>query len=331
MLSARGIERRYAGRSVLAIDRLDVDPGTVTALVGPNGAGKSTLLRVLGFVERPDAGTLVLDQRLVVSEADRRGARRRVTLVEQRPFLFPGTVRDNLRYALRLHGLDAELVVRRVGEALERMGVGALAERPARELSDGETQRVAVARALCLEPNVLLLDEPLSAADRAAQRDFHGALDAARAAGVAIVIASHRIEEAFRWSDRLLSLADGVLSRATPENLFRAVLTEGPPERTVPIGPLALHVVTDRVGPVTIVIPPDDIVVSREALSSSARNQFRGRITRISDDGRGTVTLTVDAGLDLVVRITHRSLEQMGLALGSEVALAVKSVAVRVY
>jgi tungstate transport system ATP-binding protein len=331
MLSARGIERRYRGRPVLAIDRLDLAPGSTTALVGPNGSGKSTLLRILALVERPDAGSVFLDQRPVVTERDRRRGRRVVTLVEQRPLLFSGTVRANLLYALGLHGDRGDRAAARVTMALERLGVGALANRETSELSDGEVQRVAVARACCLEPRVLLLDEPLAAADRVAERALHETLASLREAGVASCVASHRVEDAFRWSDRVLSLAGGRLTPVTPENLFRAVLPPGPPERSVRIGPIELNVVTDHTGPVSIVIPPDDIVVSREPSESSARNQYRGRVTRVSDDRRGTVTLGVDVGVELVVRITHGSLERLGLKLGTEVVLAVKSVAVRVH
>lgn len=331
MLSVRDVVRSYGGRQVLAIDRLDLTPGTATALVGPNGAGKSTLLRILAMLERPDSGTVFLDQRPVVNDSDRRRGRRIVTLVEQRPLLFHGTVLANLRYALGLHGITGATADRRARDALDRLGVQPLADREGRALSDGETQRVAVARAVALAPQALLLDEPLSAADRAAERELHGCLTSLAEAGVAICVASHRIEDAFRWSDRVLSLAGGRLSPATPENLFRAVLPPGPPERSVRIGPLDLHLVTERTGPVTIVIPPDDIVVSLAPSASSARNQFRGRVTRIGDDGRGTVTLSVDVGLDLVVRITHTSLDQLGIALGSEVSLAVKTMAVRVH
>lgn len=331
MLSARGIVRWYDGREVLRIDRLDLEPGSATAIVGPNGSGKSTLLRILAAVERADAGTLYLDQRPIVSRADRAHARKLVTLVEQRPLLFRGTVRHNLRYGLALHGIKGTDAARRIADALERLAISALADRPARALSEGELQQAAVARAVALAPRVLLLDEPLSAADRAAVHALHRTLEAIRADGVAVCVASHQIEQAYRWSDRLLSLAGGRLSPVTPENLFRTVLPDGPPARTVSVGPLELTLVTQRSGPVTVVIPPEDILVSRGPLSSSARNQFRGRVTRVSDDGRGTVSVTVDAGVELVARITRRALEELNLSIGADVVLAIKATALRVY
>jgi molybdopterin-binding protein len=331
MLSARGLERSYRNELVVSIDALDLAPGSISAVVGPNGSGKSTLLRLLAFLEPPDAGTLSLDGAVVRTPAERRRARRRVTLVDQRPFMFPGTARQNVTYALSLHGVSGATAAHRADAALERLALTTLADRPARTLSEGEIQRLGVARALALKPRVLLLDEPVSGADRAAVRQLHQVLDEERAAGTVLCFASHQIEDAYRWSERVIGLAGGRLSPVTPENLFRAELPEGPESRVIRLGPLQLHVVTDRVGPATIVIPPEDIIVSLAPLVASTRNQFRGRVTKISEDGRGGVTVTVDVGVELLARITRKALDELGIVLGKDVVLAVKAMAVRVY
>ncbi|MFQ6045128.1 MAG: ABC transporter ATP-binding protein [Gemmatimonadales bacterium] len=331
MLSARGLVRRYGATPAVELEALDLEAGTITAVVGPNGSGKSTMLRLLAFLERPDAGTLTLDGKPVESRVERRKARRKVTLVEQRPFLFPGTVTDNIRYALALHGIRGQEISRAVAESLERLSLGDYAGRSSSALSEGESQRVALARALALSPQVLLLDEPLSGADRAAGRDFHRALEEERSRGTAICYASHLIEEAYRWSSDVIGLAHGRLSPVTPENLFRVNLPEGSGTRVVDVGPLKVRVMTDRTGPSTVVIPPEDIVVSRTPLAASTQNRFRGRVTRISEDGKGGVTLTVDAGVDLSVRITRKALDELELGLATEVVLSVKTMAVRVY
>jgi molybdopterin-binding protein len=331
MLSARDVEHRYGDRVVLALDALSLEPGSITALAGPNGSGKSTLLRILGCVERPTRGAVILDGKPLATAGDRQRARRRVTLVEQRPLLFRGTVAQNLAYALSLHGVRGAAAARRSAVALERMDLAALAHREARSLSEGEIQRVAIARALVLEPAALLLDEPVSAADPASTAALHRAFEAERARGTAICFASHQVEDAFRWSDRLLGLADGRISPVTPVNLFRAVLPEGSGTRTVRAGPLEIHVVTDRSGPVTIAIPPEDVVLSPAPLRSSARNTFQGRITRIAEDGRGGVAVTVDVGVDLRARITRAALQDLALALGSPVVVTFKTMAVRVF
>ncbi|UCF40876.1 MAG: ATP-binding cassette domain-containing protein [Gemmatimonadota bacterium] len=331
MLEALGIEHAYGGRAVLSVDALELERGTVTAVVGPNGSGKSTLLRILSFVERPRAGAILLEGGLVVGRRERLAARRRVTMVEQHPYLFPGDVRHNLLYALALHGVRGAVAAQRADAALERLQVAHLAQRPARDLSAGETQRVAIARALSLEPSVLLLDEPAGIIDRAATAQLYRVLDEERARGATLCFASHQLEDAYRWSDRLVALAEGRVSRVTPENLFRADVPGGSGAKTVRVGPLHVQVVTEKAGPATIAIPADEIVVSREPLHSSARNEFPGRVTRIGDDGRGGITLMVDVGVELAARITPRALDELGIGLGTEVVLAVKAMAVRVF
>jgi tungstate transport system ATP-binding protein len=331
VLSARHLEHRYDGRTVLAVEALDLEAGRITGVVGPNGAGKSTLLRVLAFLERPHAGTLILDGHPVRTSQDRRLARQAVTLVEQRPFVFPGTVHRNLLYGLSLHGITGRDAAARAEASLSRLGASAMADRAARQLSEGEVQRVAIARAIALQPAVLLLDEPVSGADRGALTQLYQVLDEERRRGAAIGFVSHQLEYAYRWANRVFALTDGRLSPLTPDNLFRTTLSEAAGPQIVRAGPLEIEVVTDKSGPATLLIPPEDIVVSREPLHSSARNQYTGRVTRISDDGRGGVTLTVDVGVDLSARITREALDELEIQLGTELILSVKAMAVRVF
>jgi tungstate transport system ATP-binding protein len=331
VLSLAQVEQVYGGRRVVAIEALELEPGSVTALVGPNGAGKSTLLRLLACVEPPTRGTVTLDGRPVRNRKDRRWARQRVTLVEQRPFLFSGSVRKNLLYALALRRVPRADAEARVARALARLGITALLDRRARALSEGEVQKVAIARALVLQPEVILLDEPASAADQTSAAALYRLLDEERARGAALCFASHQLEDAYRWSDRLLALTDGRTSPVTPENLFRVDIPPGSGTRVVHAGPLALTLHTDRTGPAIVALSPDDILVSAQPLHSSARNTFAGRVRRISEDGRGGVRLVVDVGLDLTVRITHAALAELGLTIGSPAVLSIKTMAVRVF
>ena len=328
---AAGLRQEFGGRTVLALDALSVREGARLAVVGPNGAGKSTLLRLLAFVDTPAAGTIALDGHRVASAAERKLARRRVTMVEQRPYLFRGSVTDNVAYGLRARGVAGPVAAERAEAALARLRLRELAGRDARALSDGEVQRVAVARALALEPVAVLLDEPVSGADRAAHHALFEALAAEQARRpLTIVFASHLLEDAYRWADDLLALHQGRASPVTPENLFRVDLPGGSTMQQVSVGPLALEVVTDRTGPATLAIPPEEIVLSTEALHSSARNVLRGRIVRIAEHG-AAMRVTLDAGIELVALITRKSFEEMGLAVGGTAWASFKSVAVRVF
>jgi energy-coupling factor transporter ATP-binding protein EcfA2 len=159
-------------------------------------------------------------------------------------------------------------VHRTVDAVAERLALAPLLERRRGELSDGEVQRVAVARALAVRPDVLLLDEPVSSADRAAAATLYRALEAERAErGLTICLASHQLEDAYRWSDDIRAVADGRLSPVTPENLFRVELPPGDGTKTVRIGGVEVVVSTDRSGPAILAVPPTGIFLSRERLA----------------------------------------------------------------
>src|SRR6267154_3946150 len=283
MLELRGVRHRYEGRVVLDLEQFTVPRTGATAIVGHNGAGKSTLLRLLALLETPTAGQVLFDG-TVVPRRPPAALRRRVTLVEQRPILFRGTVRENLEYGLRVRDVGQTAANGILADVVERLGLQTLLSRRRHELSDGEVQRVAVARALVLRTDVLLLDEPASSADRAAAGALYRALAAERAARpFAVCIASHQLEDAYRWADDIRALAEGRLSPVTPENLFRVELPPGSGEtKHTRVGAIDIAVATDRTGPVVLAVPPTDIFVSREPLPSSARNVLRGRVTRVA-------------------------------------------------
>ncbi len=184
---------------------------------------------------------------------------------------------------------------------------------------------------LATAPRAVLLDEPASSADRAAQQALFTGLAAEQARRpLTVIFASHLLEDAYRWSDTLLALHQGSPSPVTPENLFRVDLPGGGGMQRVPVGPIVIEVVTDRSGPATLAIPPDEIVLSAGPLHSSARNALQGRVVRLAEHG-AAIRVTVDVGVELVALITRRSCEEMGLAVGGTVFTSFKSVAVRVF
>src|SRR5213076_1070876 len=281
MLELVGVRHRYGGRVVLDLERFEVPPGALIAMVGPNGSGKSTLLRLLALLEQPTEGEVRLDGEPVCGGPARSrptaAARRRVTLVEQRPVLFRGTVRENLGYGLVVRGVRRIEVNRVVDNVAARFGIAPLLERHRHQLSEGEVQRVAVARALAVEPEVLLLDEP-------AQMLYGALAEERRRRPLAICLASHQLEDAYRWADDVRALAEGKLSPVTPENLFRVELPNAGAGdlKHIRVGTIEIAVMTDRAGPAILAVAPSDIFVSRAPLTSSARNVFAGRVTRLA-------------------------------------------------
>jgi tungstate transport system ATP-binding protein len=331
MLELVGVVHRYDGRVVLDLERFQVPAGAAIAIVGPNGSGKSTLLRLLALLERPTQGEVRLDGAVVRGSA----ARRRVTLVEQRPVLFHGTVRENLEFGLQVRGTRRTAMNSVIDRVAGTLGITTLLGRRRHELSDGEVQRVAVARALAVEPDVLLLDEPTSSADRAAAQVLYRVLAAERARRpLAICLASHQLEDAYRWADDVRALAEGKLAPVTPENLFRVELPPGESHaglKHVCVGSIEVAAATDKTGPAILAVPPTDIFVSREPLAASARNVFSGRVTRLSRPRPGVVHVAADVGVELVAVITEEAVRDLGLVPGSPVVFSFKASAVRVF
>jgi putative ABC transport system ATP-binding protein len=179
-----------------------IEPGA-TALLGPSGSGKSTILRLLNRLADPDEGVVRMDGE-DVRHQDVLALRRRAVLVPQLPALLPGTVAENVRFGPSLIGREVE-----VEPILERAGLDAsYAVRDGSQLSVGEQQRVMVARALALEPEVLLLDEPTSALDENARDDIERTLGELEAR-LSIVLVTHDRAQAERLTTRTVRIADG--------------------------------------------------------------------------------------------------------------------------
>ena len=218
-LSLRQVRQVRGGSEILRVDELDVCDGEHVSVLGPNGAGKTTLLRLLASVDRPASGTVTLDG---VSTA--RGGvelRRQVAYATQQPGLLSTSVRRNVELPLRWRKVPRKERARVAAAALERLRVAHLADRRAHELSGGEQQRVNLARALALDPSVLLLDEPAAGLDAQTRSAFFADLEQALADRTATVVhVSHRAEEALRFADRVVVLVDGRVHQVgTPDAL----------------------------------------------------------------------------------------------------------------
>src|SRR2546429_571266 len=177
---------------------------------------------------------------------------------------------------------------------------------------------------------------PDAALRRAAAQTLYGALaEERRRRPLAICLASHQLEDAYRWADDVRALADGKLSPVTPENLFRVELPAWVPGsgdlRHVRVGTVEIAVMTDKAGPAILAVPPTDIFVSREPLPSSARNVFAGRVTRLSRQRPGAVHVPADVGVELVAMVTEEAARDLQLAPGGPVVFAFKASAVRVF
>jgi tungstate transport system ATP-binding protein len=183
---------------------LTIMPGAPTLIVGPNGAGKTSLLRLCMGLEAPSAGRVSWGGR-----ADRTPVRRAILF--QRPVMLRRTAAANVAYALAQAGIPRQRRAPRVAVLLERVGLSDLAQRPARRLSGGEQQRLALARALARDPEILLLDEPTANLDPAATRGVEEIVLMAAQSGIKIVMASHDLGQLRRLAGDVLFMVRGAL------------------------------------------------------------------------------------------------------------------------
>ncbi|MGB9868233.1 MAG: energy-coupling factor ABC transporter ATP-binding protein [Bacillota bacterium] len=209
-LRAENLTYYSEGRAIVRDVNLALEKGERIAILGANGAGKSTLLALLGMVLRPYSGTLWVCGQKVEYDKSLVQLRRRVALVFQENLLIDGSVWDNVALGLRLRGLRRSQVQERVQEWLERFEIAHLASRHAREISGGEARRVVLARAFCLHPEIMLLDEPFSFID-ARNKPAVIAQVAQWAAqnGAGLVIVTHELEEARLLGCSLLRMDSG--------------------------------------------------------------------------------------------------------------------------
>jgi tungstate transport system ATP-binding protein len=345
----RDVQVRYGERTALAVEHLAVERGEILALLGPNGAGKSTLLRVLTLLEAPTGGEVIFEG-TPITAAERPRWRRRLACCFQEPLLLDTTVLANAALPLRLRGVPGYLAEARALEWLERLGVAARAGRRAATLSGGEAQRVSLARALSLEPELLGLDEPFAPLDPESreplQEEF---LALQRERGMATVLVTHDRAEALRLGDRVAVLLEGrvaqvgpaaeVFTRPVSEAVARLVGADTILEGTVlgrEGGLLTLEVAGQRVEAVGIlrageralvVLRPEDVTLLPAAEMgrvSSARNNLPGRVVRLAPAGP-LIRVHLDCGTPVTALVTRPSAAALGLAEGTAVIATFKA------
>jgi len=332
ILELRDITHIYNRTEVLGISALSIEKGEIYAIVGPNGSGKTTLLSIMSLGLRPSHGKIYFEGHPIRYDTKSLMAvRRSVTMVLQTPYLFNTSVAKNVAYGLRARGVPKKDLDKRVMEALEWVGLDGFGKRKARELSGGETQLVALARALVLNPALLFLDEPTANVDARHVHLFEGIISRInKERGTTVVMTTHNLSQAYRLTERVFSLFEGSLVTSSMHNLFsgKVLLTEEGP--CFDTGAIRIWIPpgSESVEATHVTINPENIIASGEPFASSARNQFQGIITEIIDQG-GRILLKVRSQEIFGLQITHHSLRNMRLTVGSRVYLTFKASSVQ--
>ncbi|MBE0633662.1 ABC transporter ATP-binding protein [Candidatus Bathyarchaeota archaeon] len=330
--SLRGVTKSYADATVLR--GIDLDIGDeLLGIIGYSGVGKTTLLKILAGLDAPTAGTLRYND-MQIMPTNMHLLRKNATMIFQNPLFLRGDVFTNIAYGLRIRKTPEPEIKERVEAILETIRLPRVAYRGTRALSGGEQQRVALGRALVLDPEVLLLDEPTSNLDPGNVSIINDILREESENRV-IIIATHDLPQVSHLADRVLFLKDGVISEeGAPEemeaitryteNIFPGVSRHVEGVSTIKVGDLELKFTEPVEGRVSIHVSPQDIILSKGWVETSAMNQFRGTIVG-AEEKKGVVMISVDVGSVFRAQITRKSFDEMGLSLGKEVNISFKA------
>lgn len=348
-----GLSHSYGEREVLKGLNLGIGKGEVFALIGPTGAGKTTLLRIIDLLEVPGAGKIYFDGKCIPRSGKQRlEIRRRMSFIHQKPQVFNLSVYDNVACGLRWRGEEKNKTAEKVDHILEMIGLKGYKNRNARTLSGGEAQRVALARSLVLEPEVLLLDEPTANLDPISTAKIEQLISyIARQHNTTMIIATHDMSQGQQLADRIGVLLDGrLVQTGNVTDIFRSpqneevahfvgmeniiegvIIANNEGIATVNIGGNALQAVSNYPAgkEVYACVRPEDITLAPIFHRSSARNSFQAKVTRVTTLGPLS-RVEINCGFRLVALVTKISAEELNLQVGREVYATFKATGVHI-
>ncbi|ACL03202.1 ABC transporter related [Desulfatibacillum aliphaticivorans] len=330
--SIRGMTKIFGGRTVLDVDSLDIPKGKITALLGPNGAGKTTLLSILAFLSRPASGSLAYDSREVrFTESHMHPLRREVVLMNQHPIMFSQTVCKNMEFGLKLRKVGKEERRKIIRENLKLVGLDHFEQARAHKLSGGETQRIAIARALALSPRVILCDEPLASVDSQNQAIIVSLLrQINKERGITVIFTSHDAVWARNLAHETVYLDGGRPVDSVLENILsgNAARTEAGEVWFASGDGTRLPLPEGIEGQVRVSLDPSALKINH----SSAPGQgdgLKGRVHQISREKNG-IRIVVDAGALISVIMPEKEYKAMAPGIGDKVQVAIPPNAVKI-
>ena len=345
------LSHRYGERRVLENVTLSIAKGEVFALIGPTGVGKTTLLRLIDLLEIPSSGEIYFDGRCIPESGKQRvEIRRRMAFVLQKPQVFNLSVYDNIACGLRWRGEKKDRIAEKVDRILETVDLRGYKNRNARTLSGGEAQRLALARAAVVEPEVLLLDEPTANLDPISTEKIEQFISyLIRQRNTTIIMATHDMSQGQHLADKIGVLLNGrIVQIGDAREVFRLPQDEEV-AKFVGMENIIAGRVTANAGGIVMVdtgnnviqavsgcpvgeevnvgIRPEDIILALSKSESSARNCFRGEVAKVTSLGPVS-RVEINCGFPLVALVTRISAEELNLQNGREVYASFKAAGV---
>ena len=327
------VTKVYGQRTVLDIPLLEIQEGGLYALLGPNGAGKTTLLNILGFLDTPTTGSMRFRSRSVVfNETFLRNLRKAVVLVDQHPILFTTTVYKNLEFGLKIRGIAKKERDPLILEALDLVGMGHFAQSMAHRLSGGETQRIAIARALVVSPEVFLCDEPTSSVDVENQAVIVNILKQINVQKkITVLFTTHDRFQAASMARHTLFLDHGRCVTSAPENVFTAVLTleENGLARCIIQDTIHLMIPTAKKGRVRVLIDPEQLSFAQARDEYIHKNCLDGRVVQVADE-KDKIRIVVDLGIWITLLMPREAYRLRQPLIGEQVGVVIPPDSIRI-
>lgn len=329
----RNVSRCFGEKKVLDLEELEIEKGHIYALLGPNGSGKTTLLNIMGFLDQPTSGQVWFKEKQVFfNERTLQKHRRKVVMVQQNPILFTTSVYKNLEFGLKVRKISKEQRRKIIDESLDLVGLRHMINEPAHKLSGGETQRVVLARALALTPEVILCDEPTASVDLENQLAITRLLkDINSEKGITLVFTSHDKSQASALPHFKLFLEQGRISVMSYENTFPAKIFSLDEQYSTCViqNELELNIPLKKAGPCRLRIEPELIVLSTSIPEPAEPNTMTGRILRISEDIKG-IRIGIDCRIHLTAIISKADYQNLSLFVGNTVTVNIPPQAVTI-
>jgi molybdopterin-binding protein len=344
LIKLKEVTKQYGEITALDDVSLEVKEKEIFTVLGPNGSGKTTMLRIMASIIEPTSGEVFFGGKRI-NDSNRSQARKKSTMVFQKTALFNTTVYENVAYGLKLRKFRKKEIDERVENVLDLVKLNGYKKRLAKKLSGGEQQRVSLARALALNTKLLLLDEPTANLDPKNVSIIEETISRVNhELNTTIVMATHNLFQAETITKTAALILDGkIVQIGTAQEIFRVpskylasfarlenvfsgtsrILKEGTSLIDVGNG-VEIETASKKSGNITVFVRPEDIIISKNPISSSARNVFKGKIVEISDL-ESVAKIKIDTGKQFIVQITKRSFNDMQLNIHSKVFLAFKA------
>ena len=329
------LKKVAGGRTILDIESFAIDAGRIYGLLGANGAGKTTLLNILGFLEQPTSGGMEFAGRPVrFTRNVLQQLRREVVMVDQHPVLFSTSVYKNIEFGLKIRKVASKQRERIIDEVLEMVDLAAFKQESAMELSGGETQRIALARALALSPRVLLCDEPTSSVDVENQAAIVAILKKINTTlDISIIFTTHDRLQAAGLAHHTLVLEGGSLVSAIYDNIFACIVMESADNQVMcrlqNSVNLLLHAGKNGLEPGKrrICIDPEKIVLLQNEPGPETVGILQGKVVQLMADN-DRIRMVVNVGVMMTVLLGHDNYRELCPVIGDRVWLLMQAGAV---